>query len=56
MHLANATYGLTEAAVPLDLPDDPQAASASAHAATAAAIRYWLNRRSLIPVRLLKRA
>ena len=49
MHTANATCELTEAAVRLGLPDDPQAASASAQAAAATAIRYWLHRRFLTP-------
>lgn len=44
MHTANARCGGTEAPGRLDLPDDPQAASASAQVAAATAIRYWLHR------------
>lgn len=40
MHSANASCGLTEAPVRLDLPDDPQAASASAQVAAANAMVY----------------
>jgi hypothetical protein len=47
MHTANATGELTDAAVRPGLPDDPQAASASAQAAAATAITYWLLTPSL---------
>jgi hypothetical protein len=47
MHTANASCGLTEAPVRLELPNDPQAASVSVQAAAATAIRYWLHRRLL---------
>jgi hypothetical protein len=55
MHLENARHGFTDAAVRLELREEPQAVSPSRQVAAANAIRYRVHRRLRILFRLRSR-